>query len=119
MHRRPGYKGAVTDEMREPTYLLLVALAGARQHGYGLMQEVSSLSDGRVRLQAGTLYGALERLSREGLVAGDGEETVNGRLRRFYVLSEAGLAVLQAQTARRKAALHAGTTRLRALGVLA
>jgi len=109
----------MTEEMREPTYLLLVALAGERQHGYGLMQAVSSLSDGRVRLQAGTLYGALERLSREGLVTLDGEEVVRGRLRRFYVLSEHGLGVLAQQTASRSASARAGMTRLRALGVQA
>ena len=105
--------------MREPTYLLLVSLAGGRQHGYGLMQSVAELSEGRVKLQAGTLYGALERLAREGLVVADGEEVVNGRLRRFHVLSEDGVKALGQQTARRTASARVGVARLRALGVQA
>ena len=109
----------MTEEMREPTYLLLVSLAGGRQHGYGLMQSVFELSDGRVKLQAGTLYGALERLTREGLVVPDGEEVANGRLRRFHVLSDDGLTALREQTVRRTASVQAGVARLRALGVQA
>lgn len=105
--------------MREPTYLMLAALAGGRQHGYGLMQEVAALSEGRVVLRAGTLYGALERLVREGLVTQDGEQVVSGRLRRFYVLSPAGTGVLAEQTAQRKAAVTVAVRRLRALGVQA
>lgn len=111
------YNSLMADEMREPTYLLLAALAGGRQHGYGVMQDVLSMSGGRVKLQAGTLYGALDRLEREGLVLTDGEEIVSGRLRRFYVLSEAGLERLREQTSQRRASVKAGTARLRALGV--
>lgn len=109
----------MNDELREPTYLLLTALAGNRQHGYGLMQEISALSEGRVVLRAGTLYGALERLLREGVVAHDGEEVVSGRLRRFYILTPAGLQVLAAQTARRQATAQVAVSRLRVLGVQA
>jgi DNA-binding PadR family transcriptional regulator len=117
MHRRAVYQVVMTVEMREPTYLLLAALAGGRQHGYGLMQEVSTLSDGRVKLQPGTLYGALDRLVGEGLVGQDGEEVVSGRLRRFYVLSEDGTREFAKQTAHRQASVRVGVARLRALGV--
>lgn len=119
MHRPPVYIDVMSEELREPTYLLLTALAGERQHGYGLMQEIVALSSGRVVLRAGTLYGALDRLLREGLVAQDGEEVVSGRLRRFYVLTPAGLQVLAAQTARRQATAQVAAGRLRALGVSA
>lgn len=117
MLRTAVYKADMTEEMREPTYLLLAALAGGRQHGYGLMQEVEALSDGLVRLRAGTLYAALERLVREGLVAPDGEQIVSGRLRRFYVLNPDGTRALAEQTVRRRATVQVGVRRLRALGV--
>lgn len=106
----------MTSEMREPTYLVLAGLVGGRQHGYGLVREVLALSDGRVRLQAGTLYGALDRLAREGLVAQDGEEVVSGRLRRFYVLSDDGAREFAKQTALKEATVQVGLSKLRALG---
>src|SRR3712207_1689375 len=83
-----------TDEMREPRFLLLAALAGGRQHGYSLLRAVAMLSRGRVRLRPGSLYGALDRLTREGLVEGAGTEVVEGRHRRYYELTEAGVQAL-------------------------
>ena len=43
-----------------------------------------------MRLTAGTLYGALDRMAARGLVEIDGEETVEGRLRRYYRLTDGG-----------------------------
>ena len=68
--------------VREPTFLILTALAGEAMHGYGLIAEVARLSDGRISLRPGTLYGALDRLLDAGLVDVDREEIVDGRLRR-------------------------------------
>ncbi len=76
--------------MREPTFLVLAALAGPPLHGYGVMRQVTQLSGGRVKLSAGTLYAALDRLTDEGLVEVDRQETVNGRVRRYYRLTEQG-----------------------------
>jgi PadR family transcriptional regulator PadR len=92
---------AVTSFMHEPTFLILTALADGRKHGYGVVQEVVDLSAGAVNLRPGTLYGALDRLAEQGLVAVDGEEVVDGRLRRYYVLTEAGVATLSAEAQRR------------------
>ena len=60
------------------------------QHGYGIMTDVARISDGRVQLRAGTLYAALDRLRTDELVEVDREEIVEGRLRRYYRLSEDG-----------------------------
>ena len=54
--------------LREPTFLILTALAAGAQHGYGIMTDVAEISGGRVRLRAGTLYAALNRLAAERLV---------------------------------------------------
>jgi DNA-binding PadR family transcriptional regulator len=76
--------------MQEATFLILTALAAGSQHGYGIINDVVGISDGRVRLRAGTLYTALDRLSGDGLVAVDREEIVESRLRRYYRLTPAG-----------------------------
>ncbi len=88
------------DPLREPTFLILAALAPQPLHGYAIIGEVAELSGGRMTLRPGTLYGALDRLADEGLVEPDREEMVNGRLRRYYRLTDHGAAVLEQEAAR-------------------
>ena len=104
--------------MQEPTFLILAALATGAQHGYGIMKEAEQLSDGGRRLQAGTLYVALERLAGEGLVETDREEVVEARFRRYYRLTEDGVRKLTEETARRRAQAQAVTQRLQAAGLV-
>lgn len=99
--------------MQESTFLILTALAEGPQHGYGIIQDVGRISDDRVTLRPGTLYGALERLDADGLIGVDREEVVDGRLRRYYRLTDDGSARL-AEEARRLQASAA--TALRRLG---
>jgi DNA-binding PadR family transcriptional regulator len=105
----------VETPLREPTFLILTALAGDALHGYGLITEVARLSDGRVTLRPGTLYGALDRLVDAGLVEVDHEEVVDSRLRRYYRLSEQGGGVLAEETERMRRNVEAATARLRRL----
>ena len=87
--------------LREPAFLVLTALAGGPLHGYALVEDVLRLSDGQVRLHTGTLYGVLDRLREAGLIrAVDREEIVESRLRRYYALTDAGIARLAAETER-------------------
>jgi PadR family transcriptional regulator, regulatory protein PadR len=81
--------------VREPTFLILAAVAADPLHGYGILRSVEQLSGGRVRLRAGTLYAALDRLVREGALVVDHEEVVDGRLRRYYRITESGLHALR------------------------
>ena len=95
------YKERMTKRaMQETTFLILTALAQGPQHGYGIIQDVGRISGERVVMRAGTLYGALERLDADGLIAMDREEIIDGRLRRYYRLSDEGSARL-AEEARR------------------
>ncbi|HVF04469.1 MAG TPA: PadR family transcriptional regulator [Frankiaceae bacterium] len=105
--------------MQEPTFLILTALADEARHGYGVMQEVTALSGGRVTLRPGTLYAALDRLVDESLVAVDREEVVNSRLRRYYRLTGAGATALRDESARLAANVAAARRRLRRAGVTA
>ncbi|MEU1246117.1 PadR family transcriptional regulator [Micromonospora arida] len=100
--------------LREPTFLILTALAREDMHGYGIVSDVAALSGGRLALRPGTLYGALDRLTDEGLVERAHEEVVEGRLRRYYRLTEAGRSVLTAETERLRGNVEAATQRLRA-----
>jgi PadR family transcriptional regulator PadR len=101
--------------VREPTYFALAALLDGPLHGYAIARRAQELSDGRVRLSAGTLYGALERLAAEGLVEQSGEELVSGRRRRYHRLTGAGEAALTVEAARLEAAAAAVRTRLQAV----
>jgi DNA-binding PadR family transcriptional regulator len=98
--------------MREPTFLILTALANGPRHGYGIIREVASLSANRVTLLPGTLYAALDRLVAQGLVVLDREEIADGRLRRYYRLTADGEAALRAETARMRSLIKAATRTL-------
>ena len=101
--------------MREPTFLILTAMAAQPLHGYGIIQSVARLSDDEVVLRPGTLYGALDRLVDSDLIATDREEVVDGRLRRYYRLTEAGAQALavQAERFRQRVAVAEAQLRLR------
>ena len=82
---------------------VLLSLANEEQHGYAIMQEVLERTDGKVRLWPATLYGTLERLLREDLIAevkqrphaDEGEAR-----RRYYRLTPLGRRVLAAECVR-------------------
>jgi len=98
--------------MQEPTFLILTALAAGAQHGYAIMTDVARISHGRVRLRAGTLYAALDRLRADGLVDPDKEEIVDGRLRRYYRITPEGMLRLAGEVERMRANVAAATFRL-------
>jgi DNA-binding PadR family transcriptional regulator len=105
--------------MQEATFLILTSLADGSQHGYGIIAQVSEISGGRVRLRAGTLYAALDRLRADELIGVDREEIVDGRLRRYYRLTPAGRSLLAAEAARLHANAAAALTRLNLAGGVA
>lgn len=85
--------GALT----EAVYYIMLSLTRAR-HGYGIMQHVEKLSAGRVRLAAGTLYGALNSMQERGWIAALPEERESRK--KEYVLTNAGRAALKTEYAR-------------------
>ncbi|MBN1629773.1 MAG: helix-turn-helix transcriptional regulator [Thermoleophilia bacterium] len=99
-------------QLREPTYYILASLIDEPRHGWSIIQEAADLSQGRIRLTAGTLYGALDRLQTEGLVEQDREEIVNGRCRRYYRLTAPGHRLLREEAARLAASAHIVQKRL-------
>ena len=91
--------------LTEATFFILLSLSSGQRHGYVIMKDVDSLSDGRVTLGTGTLYGALGRLLDQGWIERVEEEQATGRPRKAYVLSDLGLRILAAETERLRSLL--------------
>jgi len=89
MHSRFDKRGQFTD----PTLLILASLAGGAKHGYAMMTDIGQFSG--VRMEPGTLYGALARLERQGWVTA----LPSQERRRPYQLTAAGEQVLRDQLA--------------------
>ena len=89
--------------LTESTYYILLSLVEPR-HGYGIMQMAEQLSHGRVRLAAGTLYGALNALVDKGWIAllpGEGRK-------KEYKLTPKGLEILKKELARLRELVASG-----------
>jgi DNA-binding PadR family transcriptional regulator len=85
------------------TFHILLALADGELHGYGIMKEVATRTDGEVRLGPGTLYGSIKRLLEEGLIERSEERPdpdLDDERRRYYRLSDFGQRVTIAETKR-------------------
>ena len=97
-------------------FFVLTALADRPRHGYGIIGEVTELSQGRVTLKIGSLYGVLDRLAHEGLIEPDREEAHDGRLRRYYRLTPDGRQALADEADLRAATARLVRARLRLTG---
>jgi DNA-binding PadR family transcriptional regulator len=82
-----------------------------------MLEDVARISDGKVRLHAGSLYALLDRLRADGLVEVEREEVVQSRLRRYYRLTGVGARRLADETARLRRHAQAASRRLRKLGL--
>lgn len=87
--------------LTEPVLLILLSLAEQPRHGYSILKDVEQMSDGRVVLSTGTLYGALRRLlDDEWIERIEEEETPRGR--QAYRLTTRGRKNLQLEVGRMK-----------------
>jgi DNA-binding PadR family transcriptional regulator len=82
--------------LTETTYLILLALLKAG-HGYAVMQQVEEMSEGRVRIAAGTMYGALDNLSKQKLIEARASEDPR---RKVYQTTQDGISLLELETKR-------------------
>ncbi len=90
--------------LREPTFYILLSLSAGPRHGYAILKEVEALSEGRVLLSTGTLYGAIKRLLDDSWIRRVDDPIPNGteRQRKAYALTEQGRRVLNAEIERLK-----------------
>ena len=83
------------------TFEILMALVDGERHGYAILKDIQKLSDGRVRLSTGTLYGALRRLLEDGWIVRFQEED-RSRAKQAYRLTALGRRNLQEEVSRMK-----------------
>lgn len=86
-----------TAALTEAVYYILLALMRPL-HGYGIMQKVQELSHGRVRLAAGTLYGALSTLLEKGWICSPPES--RGERKKEYLITETGKEMVRGEIER-------------------
>ena len=82
------------------TMAILLALSDGPSHGYALMQEIESQTDGALRPGTGSLYAGLQRLVGDGLIEESEGETGADRRRRYFAITEAGRRVAKAEARR-------------------
>lgn len=78
--------------------LILKAVSLGGLHGYGVLVRLQQLTSGQLQIQQGSLYPALYRLERQGLIASEWGESENKRKAKFYSLTASGRRRLQTET---------------------
>ena len=91
--------------LTEAVYYILLSLIKPL-HGYGIMQNVEQLSNGRVKLAAGTLYGAINTLLEKGWIVALSEE--KGSRKKEYIITDTGKEMLRLEIVRLKELIENG-----------
>jgi DNA-binding PadR family transcriptional regulator len=99
--------------LTEPVFLILTSLADQPRHGYALMRDIESISNGRVRLSTGTLYGAIRRLL-EDLWIERFQQPDKSREKQAYKLTLEGRRQLRLEVERMRQLARAATARMKA-----
>lgn len=90
---------------------MLAALLDGPLHGHAILKRVAELSQDRIVLAVGTLYGALDRLAANGVIVVEKEEVVNGRKRRYFRITDDGKNLVEAEALRMQQAASVVTRR--------
>lgn len=90
--------------LTEALFYILLAVRKPN-HGYGITQEIEQLTNGRVVMGAGTLYGAIQSLEKKGWIEIYSEDTAS-RKKKEYLITDTGKAVFEAETKRLKELLQ-------------
>ena len=96
----------------EPVLLILISLAEQPRHGYALLKDIEVLSQGRVRMSTGTLYGALRRLLEDQWIQRF-EQADTSREKQAYRLTSAGRKQLEQELSRMRQLKRVAGARLR------
>ncbi len=99
--------------LSEPVFLILTSLSAQPRHGYALMQDIEHISNGRVKLSTGTLYGAIRRLLDDRWIQRFEQEDTS-REKQAYKLTREGRGQLQREVERMKYLTRAASARMNA-----
>ena len=94
--------------------LILKAVSLGKLHGYGVLLRIEQISREKLQVQQGTLYPALARLEHDGLIDSEWGTSENNRRAKYYRLTRAGRARLEAETASWQRAVSAVSAALSA-----
>jgi len=89
--------------LQAATFHILLALADEDRHGYAIIQDVASRTDGSIRLSPGTLYRSIQRMLEDGLIVEPRERPAredDDERRRYYRITALGTAVARAEARR-------------------
>lgn len=111
-HVAERHQASKVKPLTEPVLLILMSLASKPQHGYALMRDISDLSQGRVEVTTGTLYGALRRLLEDGWIERFDQEDTS-REKQAYRLTATGRRYLEMELDRMKQLTRIAAARLR------
>ena len=95
--------------LTETTFYILLSLSASPRHGYAILKDVQELSEERIQLSTGTLYGAIKRLLDQELIArldSEPEGEADGRGKKVYQLTLRGRSTLNAEIERLEKLLH-------------
>jgi DNA-binding PadR family transcriptional regulator len=106
----PQLDARTTIPLTEPVLLILMGLSDKPRHGYAVLKGIEALTNGRVRLSTGTLYGALRRLSRDKWIERF-EQDDKSRDKQAYKLTTAGRRQLQLELSRMNELLRLASMR--------
>lgn len=105
----------ITDVQYEPlteaAFCVLLSLAKAPRHGYAIMKDIESVSDGRIVLSTGTLYGVLKRLLDGGWIERHDAPVTDNRSQKSYALTDSGRHLLSVEMNRLERLLTAARMR--------
>jgi DNA-binding PadR family transcriptional regulator len=101
--------------LQEPTLYILISLRGGEKHGYAILKDIFDLSEKRIKMSTGTLYGALDRLLDQGLIE-QIQSTDGVRGKKAYRLTPSGTEVFDAEMGRMKQLLLVAEGRIPADG---
>jgi len=74
---------------------ILASLSKGRKHGYGIARDIWDSTDHKIDLTIASLYENIDKLRNDGFIEPDGEETVNGRVRKMWKLTGEGYRAAQ------------------------
>lgn len=100
--------------LTEPVFLILTSLADQPRHGYALMRDIENISNGRVKLSTGTLYGAIRRLLEDRLIERF-QQPDKSREKQAYKLTIEGRRQLRLEVERMRHLTRAATARMKAI----
>jgi DNA-binding PadR family transcriptional regulator len=107
-----GRETALLKPLSEPVFLILTSLADRPRHGYALLQDIQEISNERVSLSTGTLYGALRRLLEDGWIERF-QQADKSRDKQAYKLTLEGRRQFQAEVERMKQLTRVASARLK------